>query len=87
MKASKSQDNKTDVELTGKVVKKKFATGSKSEHDAIYLETEKKSYQLRRIGGNPFFDPELKKLVGCNVTATGMLKGSLFLIKTVKKIS
>jgi len=30
MKASKSQDNKTDVELTGKVVEKKFATGSKS---------------------------------------------------------
>ncbi len=41
MKANKSQGDKGEVELTGKLVQKKFAAGSKSEHDAIYLETEK----------------------------------------------
>jgi hypothetical protein len=87
MKASKTYDGETDVELSGKVVEKKFAQGSKSEHDAIYLETEKAIYQLRRIGVNPFFDPELKKLVGKKVLAIGLLKGSMFLAKSVKKIS
>lgn len=88
MKASRSQkENKGEVELTGKVVQKKFAAGSKSEHDAVYLETDGGSYQLRRLGANPFFDPELKKLVGEKVTVTGMLNESLFLANTVKKIS
>lgn len=87
MKASKSQEeNKGAIELTGKVVQKKFGEGSKSEHDAIYLETEEGAYQLRRLGGNPFSDPELKKLVGKNITATGTLNQSLFLANSVKEI-
>ena len=67
------------VELQGKVVLKKFATGSKSEHDAVFLETDDHSYQLRRLGGNPFDDPELKALVGKNVKAKGLLNDQLFI--------
>jgi hypothetical protein len=40
MKAGKEKN--TDVILTGKVVKKSFARGSKSEHEAVYIETHKR---------------------------------------------
>lgn len=74
------------MELTGKVIQKKFAPGSKSEHDAIYLETDSGDYQLRRLGGNPFSDPELIKLAGKKITATGVLNQRLFIANTLKVI-
>ena len=67
------------VELQGKVVMKKFAEGSKSEHDAVYLETDDQAYQLRRLGANPFDDPELKAMVGKNIKAKGQLNDRLFI--------
>jgi len=87
MKADKLQkDDEGRAELTGKVIEKKFAPGSKSEHDAIYLETDHGDFQFRRRGGNPFSDPELKKLVGKKITATGILSGRLFVANTIKDI-
>ena len=47
-------------EFVGKVTKRPFGKGSKSEHDAVYLETGEKAYVLRRQGGNPFRDPQLE---------------------------
>lgn len=82
MKAGK--DNK--VELVGKVVQKKFGKGSKSEHEAICLQTDEDSYVLRRLGANPFSDPELQKLVGEKVCATGVINDYLFLASELKKI-
>jgi len=67
------------VELQGKVVLKKIAAGSKSEHDAVFLETDDQSYQLRRLGGNPFDDPTLKAMVGKTVKAKGLLNDQLFI--------
>jgi hypothetical protein len=84
MKADKKEQNQ--VALNGKLVKKKFGEGSKSEHDAICLETDEGSFVLRRKGGNPFNDPELHKLIGENVAATGIISDSLFLANEVKKI-
>lgn len=86
MKASKPGKEKGEIKLTGKVVKKKFGAGSKSEHEAIYLETAEGTYQLRRLGGNPFADPELKKLIGKKVVAMGVLTQSLFLASSVKRV-
>jgi hypothetical protein len=68
------------IELTGKVIIKKFAPGSKSEHDAVFLETEKGCYKLKRPGGNPFRDPELDRLVGKEITARGTINEYLFII-------
>jgi hypothetical protein len=67
------------VEMQGKVVLKKFAEGSKSEHDAVFLDTGDKAYQLRRHGENPFDDAELKAMVGKNVKAKGLLNDQLFI--------
>jgi hypothetical protein len=81
MKASKSGE----TTLTGKVVQKTFGENSKSEHNAVYLQTSEDIYQLRRLGGNSFSDPVLNKLVGKNITATGILTGMLFLAKDIKE--
>ena len=81
MKANKSDD----TALTGKVIQKIFGENSKSEHNAVYLQTDDATYQLRRLGGNAFSDPILNNLVGKNVTATGTLTGMLFLAKEIKE--
>ncbi|HMH32619.1 MAG TPA: hypothetical protein VK543_06285 [Puia sp.] len=84
MKADNSGSGTKEKQLTGKVVLKKFAPGSKSEHDAVYLECGEGSFVLRRMGGNPFHDPELHKLVGKQITATGIVNQSLFLAKDIQ---
>jgi len=61
--------------------------GSKSEHDATFIEMDHGDFRLRRLGGNPFYDPELKKLVGKNITATGILNEKLFIASTIKECS
>lgn len=59
------------AEFKGQVVKRPFAVGSKSEREAVFLETKGDSYLLRQIGGNPYRDPELEKLVGKTIAAEG----------------
>jgi hypothetical protein len=75
------------MELKGKVIIKKFAIGSKSEHDAIYLETEEGDFVLRQMGANPFNDPGLKKMVGKRVKAEGTIKDYLFLATTIEVVA
>jgi len=62
-------------EFTGKVTKRPFGAGSKSAHDAVRLDTADGSYVLRRIGGNPFRDPELDGLVGKTIRCHGEVSG------------
>jgi hypothetical protein len=81
MKADNFKKEDEEVELTGTIVQKKFAEGSKSDHDAFYLKTNTGDYRLRRLGGNAFADPELKKLLGQKITMKGILKNTLFLFK------
>ena len=61
-------------EYVGKVTKKPFGKGSKSESEAIFLETEEGKFVLRRKGGNPFRDPELQKLVGKTIRCNGLAR-------------
>jgi hypothetical protein len=87
MKAGKVEKvSTTQIQLTGKVMQKKFAEGSKSEHNAIYLKTNHGSFQLRRLGGNPFADPVLKKLVGKKITAAGTLNQKLFIASALTPV-
>ena len=58
-------------EKVGTVIQKRFGAGTKSEHDAVWLDGGDKQYVLRRAGGNPFSDPELDKLVGKRIRAHG----------------
>lgn len=69
------------MELGGRIAKKVFGTGSKSEREAICLETAGGDYVLRRSGANPFeIDTELEALVGAQVRCSGTLHGYTFLL-------
>ncbi|MEO5995143.1 MAG: hypothetical protein ABIN89_00515 [Chitinophagaceae bacterium] len=70
--------------IRGKVVIKKTAKGSKSESNAICIDTGDSTYVLRRVGGNPFNDSILNDLVGKEVTATGVINQHLFLATEIK---
>lgn len=85
MKADKEKKDKA-TEMVGKVVLKKFGEGSKSEHDAVCLQTEDKVYKLKRAGGNPFVDPQLQKLAGKKIKAVGQINDYLFTITEYKII-
>ena len=66
----------------GKVARQPFAAGSKSEHEAVVLQTPAGPLKLRRAGGNPFHDPELEKLVGREITCEGEIhQGQLLLTR------
>ena len=70
--------------LTGIVIRKAVARGSKSEREAVVLQTsDNAEYILRRSGGNAFSDPELDKLVGSSITADGqVVAGQTFIMKS-----
>jgi hypothetical protein len=70
------------MQCRGRVVKKPFGVGSKSEHDAVMLVTDSGEYVLRRLGGNAFRDPELDQLVGKSIAAEGILHGYTFIMSS-----
>jgi hypothetical protein len=63
------------MEVSGRVVKRPVAAGSKSERHAVCLETGDTSYILRRKHGHPFSDDQLEKLVGKQICADGSIIG------------
>jgi hypothetical protein len=70
------------MKVRGKVVRKPIAQGSKSEREAVVLVTsEGAEYVLRRLGGNPFRDPELDALVGKAIEVEGNLHGYTFIFE------
>lgn len=72
-----------DIELTGTVAVKRVAIGSKSEHNAVILQTSKGDYVLRKLGGNAYYDPSLLALEGKSITAKGIVDQKLFLAKKI----
>ena len=84
-KGSKKTAKEIQVELTGSVVVKAFAEGSKSEHDAVCLQTIEGTFVLRRVGGNPFNDEVLRDLVGKRITSHGRVKGPYFMMDDFKE--
>jgi hypothetical protein len=67
-----------EVTLKGKVIEGSFAKGSKSEHNAVFLDTGEKQYRLKRRGGNPFFDETLHNLKGKTISAEGIITDYFF---------
>ena len=68
------------MQLKGKVIKEVVGKGSKSERAAVVLDTGKQKYVLRRMGGNPYTDPDLDKLVGKNIEVEGNVTGYTLLM-------
>ena len=63
------------MQLKGKVIREVVGKGSKSERSSVMLDTGDKKYVLRRMGGNPYSDPDLDKLVGKDIEAEGNVTG------------
>jgi hypothetical protein len=58
---------------TGEVIRKPFATGSKSERQAVMLSTRYGVFVLRRLDAHTLVDPELDKLVGKRIRVRGVV--------------
>ena len=74
------------MEMSGRVIKEMLGKGSKSEHQAVMLDTGQARYVLRRQGGNPFREPELDKLVGKVIRGTGNITGYTFIMSEWSEI-
>lgn len=68
------------MKLEGVVVTGIFSPGSKSEHNAVYLDSGGKKYRLKRRGGNPFHDDYLFQFIGKKVLVEGELSGYFFIV-------
>ena len=69
-----------DDVVEGEVVRRLVGAGSKSEREAIMLDTPEGSYLLRRRQGNPFADPVLDQLVGQRLRLVGTVLDTTFVI-------
>lgn len=56
----------------GEVVKRPFATGSKSERKAVMLVTRSGDFVLRRLAAHALVDRELDALVGKRIRVRGI---------------
>ena len=61
----------TKKTYTGTITRKTVNAGSKSEHEAVVLQTATETLQLRVKGNNPFIDPALLPFIGTRATITG----------------
>ena len=80
-----SRNKKT---VKGKVEVKKLGSGTKSEHNAIYIRDNltNEEYVLRLKGTNPFENNELKSFIGKEVKAKGILDDYLFLADKIAEV-
>ncbi len=69
--------------VTGTVVRGPFGTGSKSEREALWLETSTGRFVLRRKDGPTFGDRALDKYVGKHVECDGFVVGYTLLAERI----
>jgi hypothetical protein len=83
-----SEDGDTSAQrvegLTGSVVRAPFGTGSKSERQAVWLETAQGRYVLRRKDGPTYDDAALDKYVGRRVRCDGFVVGYTLLAERIQ---
>lgn len=70
--------------VRGRVTRGLYAQGSKSEREAVFLETDKGRYVLRRKTGPVFGDAELEQYVGREVSCDGFLVGTTLLAERIQ---
>lgn len=72
--------------LRGRVTRGAYATGSKSERTAVFIDTGERRYVLRRKDGPVFADAELDRYVGQSVECDGFLVGTTLLAERIDTI-
>ena len=72
--------------LRGRVTQGDYAGGSKSERQAVFLDSPRGRYVLRRKGGPAFADAQLEPYVGHTVECDGFLTGTTLLAERIDVI-
>jgi len=72
--------------LIGKVELGPFGAGSKSEREAVWIETEDERLVLRRKGGPTYGDRELDRYVGKRVKCDGFVVGYMLLAEHIEAL-
>lgn len=72
--------------LTGLVTRAPFATGSKSERDAFWVQTDEGRFILRRKDGPAFGDHSLASFVGHCVRCDGFIRGYTLLAEHIAPV-
>ena len=70
--------------LIGTVSRGPFGTGSKSERQAVWLETSVGRFVLRRKKGSTFGDRSLDKYIGAKVKCDGFLVDYVLLAERIE---
>ena len=74
------RDQAMSESYEGRVVRKRVAEGSKSDREAVVLQTGDSELVLRRQGGNAFRDDVLDGLVGHRIRGVGRRSGKTLIL-------
>ena len=72
--------------LRGRVTQGEYGKGTKSERQAVFIDTDRGRYLLRRKGGPVFGDTQLQRYVGHTVECDGFLVGTTLLADRIAVI-
>jgi hypothetical protein len=72
--------------MRGRVIQGRYGIGSKSERQAVFLETANARYILRRKTGPVFGDTELTQYIGHDVECDGFLVGTTLLEERIEVV-
>jgi hypothetical protein len=72
--------------VRGRVTKGPYARGTKSEREAVFIETGDNRYVLRRKDGPVFADGALDRYVDHTVTCDGFVLGTTLLAERIEKV-
>jgi len=72
-------------ELRGRVVRGIYGKGTKSEREAVFIDTGSKRYLLRRKSGPAYGDRQLDRYVGHLVSCSGFLSGTTLLADAIQE--
>ena len=72
--------------LRGQVTRGVYGKGSKSEREAVFIDTADGRYLLRRKSGPAYADPDLERYIGHSVECDGFLLGTTLLAERIDLI-
>jgi len=68
------------MEIEGTVSKKMVGKSSKTQYEAVYINSAKGNFALREAGKSPFKNSQLNKLVGKKIRVVGELVKDVFFV-------
>jgi hypothetical protein len=70
-------------QLRGQVTRGVYGKNTKSEREAVFVDTGAERYLLRRKAGPAYADKQLDQYIGRTVTCDGFLLGTTLLADTI----